>query len=117
MSTLLAMTTSEAEFAIEYSVSTRASSCRKDREPGAGEGSSAGLEGRGASGDGAEAWRDEGIVTAWLGWMFCAIEYGGGGYWGKNPGMSMACWKPFAGVGGEGAGVEGGPQKPRLPLQ
>ena len=77
MSTLLAMTTSDAEFAIEYSVSTQASSCRKDREPGAGEGSSAGLEGRGASGDGAEAWRDEGIVTAWLGWMFCAIEYGG----------------------------------------
>ena len=83
-------TTSDAEFAIEYSVSTRASSCWKDREPGAGEGSSAGLEGRGAS---------------------------GAGYWGKYPGMSMACWKPFAGAGGEGAEVEGGPQKPRLPLQ
>ena len=85
MSTLLALTTSEAEFAIEYSVSTQASSCRNDREPGAGEGSSAGLEGRGASGDGAEAWRDEGIVTAWLGWMFCAIEYGGVGTVGSIP--------------------------------
>ena len=70
------------------------------------------MEGKGASGDGAE-----GIVTAWLGWMFCAIEYGGGAYWGKNPGMGMACWKPFAGAGGGETGVEGGPQKPRLPLQ
>ena len=85
MSFLQATTTSDAEFAIEYNVSTRASSCRKDREPGAGEGSSAGLEGRGASGAGAEAWRDEGIVTAWLGWMVCGIEYGGLGTGGSIP--------------------------------
>ena len=55
MSPLQATTTSDAEFAIEYNVSTRASSCLKDREPGAGEESSAGLEGREASGAGAEA--------------------------------------------------------------
>ena len=70
------------------------------------------MEGRGGSGDGAE-----GIVTAWLGWMFGAIVYGGGAYWGKNPGMGKACWKPFAGAGGGETGVEGGPQKPLLPLQ
>ena len=70
------------------------------------------MEGKGASGDGAE-----GIVTAWLGWMFGAIVYGGGAYWGKNPGMGMACWKPFAGAGGGGTVVEGGAQRPRLPLQ
>ena len=51
------------------------------------------------------------------GCSFCAIEYGGGAYWGKNPGMGKACWKPFAGAGGGETGVEGGPQKPRLPLQ
>ena len=55
MSPLQATTMSDAEFAIEYNMSTRASSCLKDREPGAGEESSAGLEGREASGAGAEA--------------------------------------------------------------
>ena len=49
MSPLQATTTSDAEFAIENNVSTRASSCRKEREPGAGEAGSAGLEGREAS--------------------------------------------------------------------
>ena len=60
------------------------------------------MEGRGGSGDGAE-----GIVTAWLGWMFAAIVYGGGAYWGKNPGMGRDCWKPFAGAAGGETGVEG----------
>ena len=55
MSPLQATTTSDDKFAIEYNVSTRASSCLKDREPGAGEEGSAGLEGREASGAGAEA--------------------------------------------------------------
>ena len=55
MSPLQATTTSDAEFAIENSVSTRASSCLKEREPGAGEAGSAGLEGREASTAGAEA--------------------------------------------------------------
>ena len=55
MSFLQATTTSDAGFAIEYNVSTGASSYRKDRELGAGEGSSAELEGRGAYGAGAEA--------------------------------------------------------------
>ena len=55
MSPLQARTTSDAEFAIENNVSTRASSCLKDREPGAGEESSAGLEGKEASAAGAEA--------------------------------------------------------------
>ena len=54
MSPLQATTTSDAEFAIEKNLSTRASSCLKDREPGAGEEGSAGLEGREASGAGAE---------------------------------------------------------------
>ena len=49
MSPLQATTTSDAEFAIENNVSTRASSCLKEREPGAGEAGSAGLEGREAS--------------------------------------------------------------------
>ena len=53
MSHLQATTTSDAEFAIENRVSTRASSCRKDAEPGAGEAGSAGLGGKEA---GAEAW-------------------------------------------------------------
>ena len=60
------------------------------------------MEGRGGSGDGAE-----GIVTAWLGWMFGAIVYGGGAYWGKNPGTGRDCWKPFAGAAGGETGVEG----------
>ena len=60
------------------------------------------MEGRGGSGDGAE-----GIVTAWLGWMFGAIVYGGGAYWGKNPGMGRDCWKPFARAAGGETGVEG----------
>ena len=60
------------------------------------------MEGRGGSGDGAE-----GIVTAWLGWMFGAIVYGRGAYWGKNPGMGRDCWKPFAGAAGGETGVEG----------
>ena len=55
MSPLQATTTSDAEFAIENNVSSRASSCRKEREPGAGEAGSAGLEGREASGASAEA--------------------------------------------------------------
>ena len=55
MSPLQATTTSDAEFAIENNVSTRASSCLKEREPGAGEAGSAGLEGREASVAGAEA--------------------------------------------------------------
>ena len=60
------------------------------------------MEGRGGSGDGAD-----GIVTSWLGWMFGAIVYGGGAYWGKNPGMGRDCWKPFAGAAGGETGVEG----------
>ena len=60
------------------------------------------MEGRGGSGDGAE-----GIVTAWFGWMFGAIVYGGGAYWGKNPGMGRDCWKPFAGAAGGETGVKG----------
>ena len=60
------------------------------------------MEGRGGSGDGAE-----GKVTAWLGCMFGAIVYGGGAYWGKNPGMGRDCWKPFAGAAGGETGVEG----------
>ena len=56
------------------------------------------MEGRGGG---------EGIVTAWLGWMFGAIVYGGGAYWGKNPGMGRDCWKPFAGAAGGETGVEG----------
>ena len=67
MSPLQATTTSDAKFAIENNVSTQASSCRKEREPGAGEAGSAGLEGREASAAGAEAWWVEGIATAWLG--------------------------------------------------
>ena len=60
------------------------------------------MEGRSGSGDGAE-----GKVTAWLGWMFGAIVYGGGAYWGENPGMGRDCWKPFAGAAGGETGVEG----------
>ena len=60
------------------------------------------MEGRGGSGDGAD-----GIVTSWLGWMFGAIVYGGGAYWGENPGMGRDCWKPFAGAAGGETGVEG----------
>ena len=55
MSPLQATTTSDAEFANENNVSTRASSFLKEREPGAGEAGSAGLEGRGAVVAGAEA--------------------------------------------------------------
>ena len=59
-SPLLAPTASVAEFAIENNVSTRASSCRKDAEPGAGEAGArhgaAGLGGNGTSAAGADAW-------------------------------------------------------------